>query len=183
MDVQAAQDLAEATLSPLGDRWRHTQGVAARAGLAATVVDPGARDLLLAAAWLHDIGYAPDVAETGLHALDGARYLAAEGWPPLLCQLVAHHTAASVEAEQRGMAAELAVFPAPDPVLLDALTFADMTASPQGLTVTVEQRLAEILGRYPGSHPVHSAVLLGAADLQGAVERTSWRLGLASQPM
>jgi DNA-binding Xre family transcriptional regulator len=28
-----------------------------------------------AAAWLHDIGYAPDLIVTGLHALDGARYL------------------------------------------------------------------------------------------------------------
>jgi hypothetical protein len=32
-------------------------------------------DLLEAAAWLHDIGYAPGLAVTGLHALDGARYL------------------------------------------------------------------------------------------------------------
>jgi hypothetical protein len=31
----------------------------------------------VAAAWLHDIGYAPAIAEsgTGFHPLDGARYL------------------------------------------------------------------------------------------------------------
>ena len=31
--------------------------------------------MLEAAAWLPDIGYAPGLAVTGLHALDGARYL------------------------------------------------------------------------------------------------------------
>jgi aminoglycoside phosphotransferase (APT) family kinase protein len=33
------------------------------------------------AAWLHDVGYAPAVVATGLHPLDGARYLRNEGWP------------------------------------------------------------------------------------------------------
>jgi hypothetical protein len=32
-------------------------------------------DLLEAAAWLHDIGYAPGLVTSGLHRLDGARYL------------------------------------------------------------------------------------------------------------
>ena len=30
---------------------------------------------MTAAAWLHDIGYAPAVDDTGFHPLDGARYL------------------------------------------------------------------------------------------------------------
>jgi hypothetical protein len=32
-------------------------------------------DLPEAAAWLHEFGYTADLATTGLHALDGARYL------------------------------------------------------------------------------------------------------------
>ena len=36
-------------------------------------------DDLVAAAWLHDIGYAPELVETGFHPLDGARYLRREG--------------------------------------------------------------------------------------------------------
>jgi HD superfamily phosphodiesterase len=32
-------------------------------------------DLLEAAAWLHDIGYSPEIAVSGFHPLDGARYL------------------------------------------------------------------------------------------------------------
>ena len=68
----------------------HVQGVAARAGNLASVLGADA-DLLEAAAWLHDIGYAPGLAVTGLHALDGARYRARSdvadrlpqfpGWP------------------------------------------------------------------------------------------------------
>ncbi|HEX3192303.1 MAG TPA: hypothetical protein VHS30_21235 [Streptosporangiaceae bacterium] len=36
-----------------------------------------------AAAWLRDIGYTPGLAVTGLHALDGARYLR----DAMLCRL------------------------------------------------------------------------------------------------
>ena len=70
-----AEDLAQALLQePLPRRWAHVQGVAARARSLAPVLGADA-DLLQAAAWLHDIGYAPALSLTGLHALDGARYL------------------------------------------------------------------------------------------------------------
>jgi HD superfamily phosphodiesterase len=46
--------------------------VAARARSLAPVLGADA-DLLQAAAWLRDIGYAPGLAVTGLHALDGAK--------------------------------------------------------------------------------------------------------------
>jgi hypothetical protein len=49
-------------------RWAHVQGVAARARSLAPVLGSDA-DLLEAAAWLHDIGYVPGLAVTGLHVL------------------------------------------------------------------------------------------------------------------
>ena len=68
-----AGHLAQALLQePLPRRWAHVQGVAARALSLAPVLGADA-GLLEAAAWLHDIGYAPGLAVTGLHALDGAR--------------------------------------------------------------------------------------------------------------
>src|SRR5664279_2371632 len=75
VDVSWAAGLAEQRLSGMGHRWRHTQAVAARAKSAGRAVEPPDRDLLVAAAWLHDIGYADSVADTGLHPLDGAQYL------------------------------------------------------------------------------------------------------------
>jgi hypothetical protein len=49
--------------------------VGQRAGGAAPLFGAKDGDLLVSAALLHDIGYAPDLAMTGFHPLDGARYL------------------------------------------------------------------------------------------------------------
>ena len=93
-----AQRLAQALLQEsLPRRWAHVQVVAAQARSLATVLGVDA-DLLEAAAWLHDIGYAPDLNVTGLHALDGARYLRdAQHADGMLCRLVAHHSCAIVK--------------------------------------------------------------------------------------
>ena len=89
---------------PLPRRWAHVQGVAARARGLAPVLGADA-DLLEAAAWLDDIGYAPSLATTGLHQLDGARHLRdAQHADALLCPLVAHHSCAIIEAGERGLA-------------------------------------------------------------------------------
>jgi hypothetical protein len=50
---------------------------------------------------LHDIGYGH--VDTRLHAVDGARFLARQGFSAVVCHLVAHHTASTVEAEERGL--------------------------------------------------------------------------------
>ena len=100
-----ARQLARALLQEvLPRRWAHVQGVAARARGLAPVLGADA-DLLEAAAWLHDIGYTPDLATTGLHALDGARYLHdVQHADIVLCRLVAHHSYAIIEAEERRLA-------------------------------------------------------------------------------
>ena len=86
----------------------HTvQGVAARARSLALVLGADA-DPLEAAAWLHDIGYALGLATTGLHQLDGARYLRdARHADAMLGRLVAHHPCAIIEAGERGLAGAL----------------------------------------------------------------------------
>src|SRR5690348_6304906 len=140
----------------------HTvQGVAARARSLAPVLGADA-DLLEAAAWLHDIGYALGLATTGLHQLDGARYLRdARHADAMLGRLVAHHSCAIIEAGERGLAGALSYEfdPAPD-VLASVLTCCDMTTSPDGQPVPAGGRLAEIQDRYgpraPGE-PVHPA--------------------------
>ena len=116
--------------------------------------------LLEAAAWLHDIGYLPDLARTGLHGLDGARYLRdVQHADPMLCRLVAHHSCAVIEAEERGLADLLRREFAPAPQrLADALTFCDMTTSPDGQQVQVNRRLAEIHDRYGSGHLVSRSI-------------------------
>jgi hypothetical protein len=142
--------LAEQLLAaPLPTRWAHTQGVGREAERIAFIVGDDA-DLLIQAAWLHDIGYAPDLNKAGFHPLDGARYLRDEvRADALLCRLVAHHSFALNEARRRGLAEQLAEeFPPVQGLLLDALTCCDMTTSPTGEPVTVEARLDEIASRY-----------------------------------
>ena len=162
MDTLAAwaQDLTRTLLAdPLPRRWAHVQGVAARASSLAPAVSPDA-GLLEAAAWLHDIGYLPELAATGLHGLDGARYLRdVQHAEPMLCRLVAHHSCAVIEAEERGLAHVLTREFAPPPrPLADALTFCDMTTSPDGEHVQVHNRLAEIHDRYGAGHLVSRSI-------------------------
>jgi hypothetical protein len=151
-----ARDLLEDTLPR---RWAHVQGVAARAR-SLTPAFGADQDQLEAAAWLHDIGYLPELAGTGLHGLDGARYLRdVEHAHPMLCGLVAHHSCAIIEAEERGLADVLRrEFAAPPQPLADALTCCDMTTSPDGEPVNVGSRLAEIRYRYGSGHVVSRSI-------------------------
>jgi hypothetical protein len=122
------------------------------------------------AAWLHDIGRGPTVAGTGLHPLDGAQWLRDHGWPETTCRLVAWHSAPLAEARLRGLTDVLvSAFDPPPPVPLAALTWADMTSSPDGNRCSVDQRLAEILARYPPDSVVHRATVASAEDLRAAV--------------
>ena len=167
-----AEHLSLALLQePLPRRWAHVQGVAARARSLAPVLGADA-DLLEAAAWLHDIGYAPGLAGTGLHALDGARYLRdAQHADALLCRLVAHHSCAIIEAEERGLADVLGFEFEPGPyVLSSVLTFCDMTTSPDGEVVPVRRRLAEIHHRYGPGHLVSRSIHRATPMILHAVE-------------
>jgi hypothetical protein len=166
---------AEELLAPLGDRWMHVQAVAEEARHVATILPAQDGDLLVAAAYLHDIGYAPSLNQFGFHALDGARFLHVRG-QERLASLVAHHSGARFEAEERGLVEELAAFPVEDGPVMDALTFADMTTGPAGQPMTLDERISEIRRRYPPNDPVHRAIVRARPLLQAAVERTQARL-------
>lgn len=153
----------------LPDRWAHTRSVAAQARDLGPVLGWDT-DLIEAAGWLHDIGYAPTLRVSGFHPLDGARYLRdVEHAERTLCVLVAHHTGAEIEAAERGLAdALVAEFPLTDPTdtaLITALTYCDMTTGPRGQRLSPEQRIAEILTRYEPGSAVHRAVSRSAPAL------------------
>ena len=172
-----AQQLARELLQEdFPRRWAHVQGVTARARRLTPVLGTDA-DLLEAAAWLHDIGYAPDLTVTGLHALDGARYLRdVQHADAMLCRLVAHHSCAIIEAGERGLADVLSseFDPAPD-VLASVLTCCDMTTSPDGQPVPVGQRLAEIHDRYGPGHLVSRSIQRATPMILRAVEQVHQR--------
>ena len=172
-----AEPLAQELLQEcLPRRCSHVQGVAARARSLAAVLGADA-DLLEAAAWLHDIGYAPGLAVTGLHALDGARYLRdARHADALLCRLVAQHSCAIIEAGERGLADVLRrEFEAPPDVLGSTLACCDMTTSPDGELVPAERRLAEIHHRYGPGHLVSRSIQRATPMILRAVEQVHSR--------
>ena len=169
--LDAGERLAFELLGQSGDRWAHTCGVAARATEATVVLPAAQRATLVAAAWLHDIGYVASLRDTGFHPLDGARHLERRGWPPAIAGLVAHHSAARFVAAVRCLDGELAHFADPmfsEGPLADALTWADQTTSPTGQTVDLGTRMADMLARHgPDSpnalaHPQRRPALIAA---------------------
>ncbi len=130
----------------------------------------------ITAAYLHDVGYGyPDI---GFHPIDGARLLQSLGYSPVVCHMVAFHTASEVEAEVRGL--DRSIF---EPFALDDVPglsiaddfmwWADLSTGPSGEAFTVDERLAEILRRYEVGSVVHTAITRAEPRLRVAVQRAS----------
>lgn len=165
MEIEDAAKLAETLLAEeLPRRWRHVRSVARRARWVAGKLSLS--NDLVAGAWLHDIGYALKLAETGFHPLDGARFLKRLGINGQVVCLVAYHSCAQIEAEVRGLGAELASeFRPGDPLLTDVLLYCDMTTGPDGDYVRPADRLVEIRGRYGPDHKVTQFVERAASEI------------------
>lgn len=172
--VAAAARTAHDVLCPtLPRRWAHTRRVATTAatlleGLPVVATDA---DLAVAAAWVHDIGYAPTLAVTGFHPLDGAAWLDEHGWPPALTGLVAHHSLADLEAGYRGHATALAAYVDSPGLVRDVLWVADATSGPDGTPLTIDGRLAEVVQRYGPEHLVSRCMCDVAQAARAAASR------------
>lgn len=139
-------------------------------------------ELLEAAAVLHDIGYSPAIATTGFHPLDGARFLRdQERADERVVRLVAHHSCALLEAEERGLRADLeGEFELERPDLVDALLYCDMTTTPDGTETTPAERLGEIEHRYGPDTIVWRFIRRAAPEIHAAANRVEDRLARAS---
>ncbi|MFE0577959.1 HD domain-containing protein [Streptomyces sp. NPDC058874] len=183
-----AYSLSESMLAePLPRRWAHSLGVAKRARALSPILGRDA-ELLEAAAVLHDVGYSPSIAATGFHPLDGARFLRdQEGADERVVRLVAHHSCALLEAEERGLRRDLETeFELEKPELVDALIVSDMTTTPDGEHTTPAARLDEIVQRYGPDTIVGRFIQRAAPEIYAATERVEGRMSLAqatTQPM
>ena len=176
-----AASKAERLLSPLGDRWKHVRAVGELARSLAAILDPEDGQCLVAAAYLHDIGYAPDLQRSGLHQLDGARYIRCLG-AERLARLIAYHSEARFEIRLRGFGEELAAYNREESWVSDALTYCDLTTGPTGQRMTFEDRIVEVEQRY-GEGEIVDALREATPYLKGAIERTKNRLRQhSSQP-
>jgi hypothetical protein len=151
-ELQWAEHTSRQLLEPLGTRWKHTLGVVERARVVGGALEPDEAELLVAAAFVHDIGYAPGVIATGFHAVDGARFLRARGHERLAC-LVAYHSGAEAEAGERDLLAEQSEFADERSLVSSALTYCDLTTDSEGESVEPAERLDEIRQRYGPEAP------------------------------
>src|SRR5438874_10072976 len=174
--IERAAEHAAALLSPLGNRWLHVQGVVQRAYSIRTLFEEEDQRYLIAAAYLHDIGYAPSLNKTEFHPLDGANDVIQSFKDIRLASLVAHHSEAAFEARLRGYAHALHAFPREYSTVADALTFCDMTTSPEGKHISFEERIAEILRRYKETDIVAQSILQAKPALSRDIERTEQML-------
>jgi hypothetical protein len=176
-----AKRQAGGLLADTGRRWDHVCGVVRQAQRVRPALDEDDRPYLVAAAWLHDIGYASKLVVTAFHPLDGACHLRALG-QERLASLIAYHSSARWEAEALGLSEDLAAFSREDSAPADALTYCDMTTSPTGQRVTLADRLAEITERYGAEHLVVQCLQRAHDHLAGTVQRTEERLRAAGVP-
>jgi len=176
VSVKHARRLAKKLFRKSAERWEHTKGVASRAAELAGSVDPRERRLLLAAAWLHDIGYAPALRRTGFHPLDGGLYLRERKWDPRLTALVAHHSGARFVPVERGFAEQMATFKFEETALSDALCYADQTIGPHGKRMSVEYRTNEAIARHGPDSPNARARVERVPYLLAAAARVENRL-------
>ena len=173
--VADCERLAAELLGRAGDRWLHVERVAAAAAELGRLGSVGPN--IMPAAWLHDIGYAPGLVHTGMHAIDGALFLDKAGAPSEVVSLVAFHTGAEFEAEERGLIDVLAQFDRPLQDELDLLILADLVSGSSGGRVTVAERLNAIFSRYEPQHPVHRAVTRSRPYLEECAKRAAARVG------
>lgn len=128
-------------------------------------------ELLCSAAWLHDVGYAPELVATEFHPLDGARFLRRSGAPERVVGLVAFHSSAAAEADVLGLTEQMGDFDDERTLVRDLLWYADMTTGPGGDYLTFEHRMADVRSRYPSDHYVIRALDAGMDERRAAVTR------------
>jgi hypothetical protein len=174
---------AEGFLGTLGERWNHTLAVVTRAHEMSGQLGLPDGDVLVAAAYVHDVGYAPQARVSGFHPLDGARQLRDAG-QDRLAGLVANHGGAAEEAWLRGLHHELEAFTAEDTLVARVLDYCDLTVGPAGETVTPNERLAEVEAPYGPEHVVARGLRRAWPRLDERVREVADRLVPArnSQP-
>lgn len=182
--IETSRSLARSLLShKLPQRWAHVRGVASRASRIAAEIQ-GDSEVLVSAAWLHDIGYSSRVQRFGFHPLDGALYLRDAGYSDRLCALVAHHSAAGIEAGFFGCSNNLRAFADERTLIRDLLWYCDMSVGSQGARVSFVERMEDVRARYSADDYVIKALDASMPERIGAVTRAeAWieSVGFAGQ--
>lgn len=168
--ITKAAHMATAFIAGIEPRMTHIRSAAAKAGGLAPRFFPDRDEqaLVVAAVWLHDIGYSPALAQTGFHPLDGARWLVGQGQDEL-ASLVAYHSDALEQAAGLGLLKALhEIPPIPNSLHQQFVDGIDGTTGPCGEAFTVDERIAEVAQRYGVEHRVTQAMMQARPRLLAA---------------
>lgn len=171
-----AEETARTMLVETGARLDHVLAVGEKARRVASQLGQAEGQILVASAYLHDIGYAERLVKTRLHQIDGARWLTELGLTSI-ASMVAHHSEAGVELELRGHQELLEPFERPDQHLADALTYCDVTTGPSGEDLSLDERIEDVGWRRGTDSPVYRAMVEARERYEEAIERTLDLLG------
>jgi hypothetical protein len=144
MGPAAAEALASRLLSFLPVRLTHSSAAAGQARRVASTVPDGDRELLIAAAVLHDIGYSAPLIDTRVSSPRWNEPSDAHGWTGQVGgpgRTSLRSSSARTGRGRRGLACRVRQRGIRRS---DALIYADMTASPDGRQVDVRARLTDI---------------------------------------
>ena len=182
MTAAVAEQLVRELLADLPARRQHSLAVGARVVQMCGLLHPEMEEALIPAGYLHDIGYATDIRVTGLHQIDGARWVA-NHFPhaDLTARLIAHHSLAVHEASERHLLVDLLdEFPSltsnAEDEALSILTYADMTTSPHGTPISVDERFRDIYSRYSTSGIVPRAMRKAEPGVRATVRVVQERM-------
>jgi len=142
--VMRARALATELLDATPILLEHAARSAKHAGDHAGRIQRSRAEEVIAAAWLHDIGYLPQLRRTGFHPLDGALYLMATGWPERVVRLVAHHSCAALEAPFYGVGHHLSVIEPVTGIDADLLISADLSAGSGATPPSIDERITAL---------------------------------------
>ncbi|MGH9108672.1 MAG: HD domain-containing protein [Acidimicrobiales bacterium] len=179
--IEWAARYAEDLLADDGHRWLHSKAVASKAAELADRLRLPDGDVLVAAAYLHDVGYAPAVALTGFHPLDGGRHLRQLG-EDRLAVLAAQHGGSAEEAALRQLADAMAEFHREESHVARLLDYCDLTIGPNGEDMSPDERLADVQNRYGPEHVVTRGLRLAWPRLMEELSETEELLVAAGQP-
>ena len=177
--VREADTLAQRVLADDPHRLAHVRGAGFIAGMAAGALGVDEPETVVVAALLHDIGYSPVIARTGFHPLDGALFLAREGWPDAVVLLVAHHSHAAVLAPYYGVQQHMELLDHAHGRVDDIITFSDLRAGTDGMGADPRHRVEEMRRRHADRTFVpddvrdarYRMLLTAAARVNAAVRR------------
>ena len=125
-------------------------------------------DLAESAALLHDIGYWKEIALTGFHPIDGAKFLIEHGEREIADLIVGH----SCSPEEGQLLGHLGIEQSPN-IVAKLITFWDVQVKQGGEVVTYSERYNDILKRYGEDSIVGQANKLAKSRIELIIDEVS----------